>query len=366
MSATPVVPSSTAAGHPGRRTGGAGCYGGVVALVALLLVGLLAGPAAAAPPGGGFRSSPSPPPPATRARQSEVVVPQASPGRASQTTPASTCNVYASASGFGMVCSSSGTGLTLAAQAAAAGIDLSQPFCWDDPDLPDGFDPAGQGPPPEGPGRWWLRTCLFFEGAVVRDNARVTYEYRFVRDGLEQTLTGAQQAFVTRVLGRGQIPFLQVRASPVSSPRVDQDVAFSMLCSAKVRCDERPDGWHVETPRVDVGGVVMHAELVHLRVRPLGRGSSEVVDCDFAGLAVTAAQLDAAPLDDPRICRYAYERSSNDAGAGLRGDRHPATVTASWRVFIDDGTGPRPFAAAYEKSSTQLVRVTEVQTLVVS
>ena len=67
---------------------------------------------------------------------------------------------------------------------------------------------------------------------VVKDNARVSYEYRFRRDGEERRLDAAEQAFVTRVLGRGQIPYLQVQASPVSSPRVDQDVAFSMLCSS--------------------------------------------------------------------------------------------------------------------------------------
>ena len=337
---------------------------GVVLLTAVaLLTGGLTVPASAGP-GGAFGSAPSSPPPVTRETQRKTVTPKA--GGSSSTRPADTCNVYASSSGFGVICSSSGKGLTLAAQAAAAGIDLRQAFCWDDPDLPDGFDPLGQGPPPAGPGRWFLHTCLEFDGAVVTNNARVTYEYRFVRAGDERDLTGAERAFVTRVLGRGQIPYLQAQTSPISSPRVDQDVAFSMLCAAKVECEERADGLHIETPRLDVGGVVMHAALVHLRVDPTGTGSADAVDCAFAGLPVDAAELDAADPDDLRICRYAYERSSNAAGAGAGGDRYPAKVTAYWQVFVDDGTGPRPFAAAYEKSSTQLIRVTEIQTLVVS
>lgn len=345
----------------GRRTSRALA---VLVVAAGLLAGALVAPAAAAGPGTNFRPGNSAPPPVTRETQRETVTP--TPGGSSSTAPANACNVYASSSGFGLICSTAGAGQTLAAQASSAGIDLGQAFCWDDPDLPDGFDPLGQGPQPPGPGRWWLYTCLTFDGVIVKDNARVSYEYRFRRTGEERRLDPAEEAFVTRVLGRGQIPYLQMQTSPISSPRVDQDVAFSMLCSSKVVCDERADGFHVETPRVDVGGVVMHAELAHLRVLPAGEGQPGAVDCDFAGLAVDAEQLDAAERDDPRICRYSYERSSNAAGAGTRGDRYAAKVTAYWRVFVDDGTGPRPFAAAYEKSSTQLIRVTEVQTLVVS
>lgn len=332
------------------------------ACTASFLVALPSGAAQAGP----GETRPGSAPAVTKDTQRDEVKPKAT-GDPDRSPPASTCRVYASPSGFGMLCSTAGVGMTLGAQATAAGIDLSKPFCWDDPDLPDGFDPSGQGPPPSGDGRWWLHTCLTFEGTIVRDNARVSYEYRWRKAGEERRLNPAEEAFVTRVLGRGQIPYLQVQTSPISSPRVEQDVAFSMLCSSKVICTERADGRHIETPRLDVGGVVMHAELIHLRVLPEGPARPDkAVDCRFGGMPQTAAQLDAGDPADPRVCRWSYDRSSDGAGAGERGDRYPAKVTAYWQVFVDDGTGPEPFRLAYEKSSTNLIRVTEVQTLVVS
>ena len=90
------------------------------------------------------------------------------------------------------------------------------------------------------------------------------------------------------------------------------------------------------------------------------------VDCSGGGLARTAQELDEGDPRDTRVCRHAYDRSSDEAGAGTRGDRFPARVTAYWQVFVDDCNGPVPFRDAYEKTSTNLVRVTEVQTLVVS
>lgn len=334
-----------------------------VALSAVALVALPALPASA----GKYDSNGSTAPASGEGPQRKTVKPRPNPSGPSRTAPADTCSVYASSSGFGMLCSTAGLGLTLARQAELAGIDLSSEFCWDDPDLPDGFDPLGQGAQPTRPGQWWLHTCLSFEGAIVKNNARVSYEYDFHGEGEERRLNPAEEAFVTRVLGRGQIPYLQVQTNPVSSPRVGQDVAFSMLCSAKVRCDQRADGFHIETPRIDVGGVVMHAELVHLRVLPEGESRPDLaVGCDFAGLPLEADELDAADPRDRRVCRYSYDRSSNGAGAGTRGDRYAAKITAYWQVFVDDGTGPEPFRLAYEKSSTNLIRVTEVQTLVVS
>lgn len=334
-----------------RRRVGWSRAGGCAAL-ALVLVAGLAPPASA----GAFDDPPNSPPPVTRQPQRRTVSPVAVPAR--------TCNVYASPSGFGLLCSDATAGQTLAVQLSRAGISTDR-FCWDDPELPDGFDPAGQGAQPAGPGRWWLHTCLTFDGAVLRTNARLSYEYVYLRPGSERELTPAEAAVIARATGRGQIPYLQVQTSPVSSPRVGQDVAFSMLCSAKVVCTDTPQGRRIETPRLDVGGVVMHAALVHLRVQPTGRPGG-TVDCTGAGLPQTAQELDAGRTDDPRVCRYSYDTSSDGAGAGTRGDRYPAQVTAYWQVYVDDGNGPVPFRDAYEKTSTNLIRVTEVQTLVVS
>jgi hypothetical protein len=275
-----------------------------------------------------------------------------------------TCRIYGSSSGFGLLCSDAAAGRTLAQLFRNAGIDISRPFCWDDPDLPDGFRPDR---PTTGPGRWWLHTCLSFDGAVVRSNANLTYEYRFLAPGSERVLTDLEEGVLDQVTGRGQMPFLQVQTSPVSSPRVAQDVAFSMLCDDEVQCSDTPAGRVITTPSLTVGGVSMQAELVHLRVLPMGVSRpGEEVNCTGGGLPRTAEQLDQGPDDDPRVCRYRFDRSSNSAGAGLRGDRYPAQVTAYWQISFDDGSGPQPLGLPFEKTTVTSIRVTEVQTLVVS
>ncbi len=276
------------------------------------------------------------------------------------------CSIYGSSSGFGLLCSAAAGGRTLAQLLSEAGIDSRGEFCWDDPDLPDGFEPDR---PLTGPGSWWLHTCLSFDdGVVSRLTTNLSYEYRFHAPGDQEELTDRQEVALRRVTGRGQIPFLQVQASPVSSPRVSQPVAFSMLCDDEVVCTDTAAGRRISTPPTVVGGVTMHAELVHLRVLPEGPATraQDVVDCAGAGLPDTAEQLDQRPAGDLRVCRYEYDRSSNDAGGGVSGDRYPAVVTAYWQIYVDEGAGPRPFGLAYEKTTTHQIRVTEVQTLVVS
>jgi hypothetical protein len=298
---------------------------------------------------------PSAPPKSTSAPQTGTAKP----------TPTRTCRMYGSSAGYGLLCADGGaTGPTLLELFMRVGVNFLEVdrFCWDDPNLPDGFEPDK---PMSGPGQWWLHTCLSFEGAVVRTNARLSYEYRHRENG--QTLTPAQQEVVALVTGRGQIPFLKVQTSPISSPRVDQDVAFSMLCDSKVTCTDSASGRRVTTAPLTVGGVTMHAELVHLRVLPEGPSRPErEVNCTGAGLPRTAEQLDGSSEGDPRVCRYRYERSSDGAGAGERGDRYPAVVTAFWQIWYDDGTGPRRLGLPYEKTTVNSIRVTEVQTLVVS
>ncbi len=278
----------------------------------------------------------------------------ASPG----SSPTSTCQLYGSASGFGLLCSSSAAGQTLAELLHAAGIATDRKFCWDDPNLPDGFAPD----PTAAPGAWWLHTCLVFEGAVLRENAKLTYEFVHLAPGTEHLLTGGQKAAVDSVTGRGQIPFLQVQSSPISSPRVHQDVAFSLLCDDRVICDATTGRF--VTPTLAVSGVRMHAELIHLRVLPEGADQPGSTDCTGAGLPSTAVELDSTG-PDPAVCRWRYDRSSLGAGGGVSGDRYPATVTAYWQIFFDTGKGDTALGLPYEKTTVTSVRVTEVQTLVV-
>lgn len=330
---------------------------GTAAGALVCLLPLLAAPAVA---GGYGKPGGAGPPKSTSAPQRD---------KATSTTSGQSCSLYGSSAGFGMVCSGAAGGKTLAQLFSEAGIDTSDEFCWDDPDLPDGFEPEKQR---SGPGRWWLHTCLSFERKIVsRTTTNLTYEYHFHEPGTEKELSDAQEAVIELVTGRGQIPFLQVQTSPISSPRVKQPIAFSMLCDSRVVCNA--SAGTVVTRRLKVGGVDMWAELVHLRVLPEGAARPEkVVDCARAGKPQTAEQLDEGDRDDPTVCRYEYERSSNSAGGGTSGDRYPARVTAYWRIFVDEGNGPRPLrngdedASTYEKSTTNQIRVTEVQTLVVS
>ena len=336
-----------------RRTLG---RGGAL-LLSLLLAVSMAAPAAAGGDGN-FES----PPRSEPATQTAPVRGTAKP--ASQ--PATTCRIYGSSSGFGMLCSGASVGKTLAQLLDEAGIDVTDEYCWDDRDLPDGFEPPDS-KRADGPGRWYLHTCLSFEGDVVRDNARLSYEFDFHAPGEEDELKGREKEIIELVTGRGQIPYLQLQATPISSPRVDQDIAFSMLCDDKVICSNTSAGREVRTPAIDVGGVTMFAELVHLKVLPEGAARpDDKVSCVGAGLPRTAEQLDATDDDDPRVCRWRYDRSSNDAGGGDRGDRYPAKVTAYWQIYYDEGNGPRTLGKPYEKTTVNQIRVTEVQTLVVS
>ncbi|MEX2292009.1 MAG: hypothetical protein WD794_16990 [Mycobacteriales bacterium] len=326
------------------------------ALATALFAGLASGTAQAGH-SGNFEAASNQAPPSTSAPQYDTAKP----------TPTRTCRMYGSASGYGMLCSDGpgGAGLTLAALLLTAGLDFStmDEFCWDDPDLPDGFQPAAS---QSGPGRWWLHTCLSFDGNVVsRTTARLAYEFDFHAPDTERRLTASESAVLESITGRGQIPFLQVQTSPISSPRVGQDVAFSMLCDSKVQCS----GGRVATPPLTVGGVTMHAELVHLRVLPEGPARPEKeINCVGAGRSfATAEALDQHPDGDPTVCRYRYERSSKDAGGGTSGDRYPAVVIAFWQIYYDQGDGvKRKLGLPYEKSTTNQIRVTEVQTLVVS
>ena len=339
------------------------CQVGVL-IAALLATVLIGAPASA----GRKEAAPTAPPDIQSGPVHETVKPKPRPPTAGSPAPAapapeSTCRIYGSSSGFGLLCSHGAGGKSLAQLLDEAGIDTSGTFCWDDRDLPDGFQAPA---PTTGAGRWWLRTCLSFDGAVTRDNADLTYEFVFHTPGAEDELNDNQAAVITLVTGRGQMPFLQVQTSPIASPRVGQDVAFSLLCdSSKLDCS-RADSGFISTSKLDVGGVTMHAELVHLRVRPEGAARSATIDCNGAGIARTAEQLATGAQDDPRVCRYSYDRSSDGAGGGASGDRFPAQVTAYWQIYYDDGTGPKPLGATYEKTSISQVRVTEVQTLVVS
>lgn len=258
---------------------------------------------------------------------------------------AKSCRMYGSASGFGLACAAPSGGLSLLELLKRNPI----PPCWDTA-VPAGFTPPRI---EAGPGQWWVHTCMTGLDVANPNPHAVTmsFEFRFLTPGLERLLTPAEQATVLRFSGDRQIPFPLLETTPTASPRVGQDLSFSLL-------NEH------DTPSLTTGGVTMYAQVVHLQVRPLGdRGPA--VDCDGPGQPLTAEALAAAVEGDPSICRYTYLRSSDQAGGGVGGNRYPAHVTAFWTIFYDDGTGPVAFGT-FRKESVNQIRVTEVQTLVVS
>lgn len=333
-----------------RRLSGSRTAPALVA-AALLGVGLLVTPASA----GGLDPSTNPPPTIQDGPLS---------GSADQGAGAgSSCSTYGSSSGFGLLCNTASGGKTLAQILTEAGIDVTKKFCWDDRDLPEGFVPPV--PQPGGTGTWFLHTCLSFDGLVTRTGAKLEYEFDYHEPGQVTELTGQQQTATDLVTGRGQMPFLQVQATPLSSPRSNQRIAFSLLCdSTKVTCT---DTGTITTPELDIGGITMFAEVVHLRVLPEGKEHPSLVsDCTGGGIPQTAEQLDAADPEAKAICDYTYDRSSDGAGGGLRQDRYAAQVTAYWQIYVRDAAGVRTFGDAFEKTTINQIRVTEVQTLVVS
>ncbi len=325
---------------------------GLAVVAAGALLALLAGASPATAAGEGERP-PSIPPPTNTAPVATTVTPPTAPS-----APPRTCRLYGSSSGYGLFCSGPASGGPTLADLFSGVIDTSGEFCWDDSDLPPEFDVTLVA---IGPGeRWYLNTCLSFNGPVTRPNARITYEFVHKQPQDALTLTPAQQGLITLLLDRGQIPILVPQASPVASPRVGQAVAFSMLCSAEVICN----GSDVRTPKLDLGNVTMWAELVHLRVRPLGVGEGVEVNCSGAGTAQTAQQLDATRGNVPDdVCRYTYERSSKGQGPVGHRDRYPAEFTAYWSIRYQSGSDAVQTLGTYPKTNSYAVRVTEVQTL---
>lgn len=305
----------------------------------LLAVGLSATAAVGNPPGDFGLDPPPAEPVATAPVQNEPV-------------QQNTCRAYASANGYGVSCGFGSGGRTIREILAANPL----PPCWLDPDLPDGFRPPFA---VESAGRWFLKTCLSFDGTPGRATAVVAYEFchdsEAPCDRLSQ-LTVTQIETVGLVLGRGQIPFLQAQSSPVASPRVGQPVSFSLLA------DDRAPGYR--TPALNVAGVTMYAEVTGLRIRPEGAGGPEVT-CQGPGRVMTAAELERYDPSDRSACVHTYTRSSDGAGSTASRDRYPAQVSAFWTVYVTDRDGTRPLGT-YEKRSVNDVRVTEVQTLVVS
>lgn len=265
-----------------------------------------------------------------------------------RTAPERTCNLYGSANGFGMVCTdpSGGSG-SRSLVSLLGGKPL--PECWDEP-APAGY----RGVPRDDPGRYWLRTCLrgLDRNTLVRTGKlSLDFTIDYLPPDAEVLLTPGQEQVIRYFFGSGQIPFPVLSTSPTEAPRVREPITFGLR--------------EARTPSITTQGVTMYAVVVQLRVDP-GDGSP-VITCRGPGELLTAEELtDPARADVDTVCRHSYERSSASAGTGrFERDRYPARVTASWEIRYSSPTGEKVLGT-YEKTSVNQIRVTEVQTLVVS
>lgn len=280
--------------------------------------------------------------------------PQEKPADTSRNTGSSgSCSLYGSANGFGMVCNqASGDGPTIKELLNGGKF----PDCWVVP------PPAGFVPPQETlPGHtWWQRICL---SGIDRDTYQRTgpikqsFEFVQLTDGQDQQLTDNETIAVQRFTGRGQIPFPIIATTPTASPRLGQQISFSVLRSLQ------------RTPVITRAGVSMYAQLVQLKVQAGEVEDAKPIICDGPGLALTADQLRDLP-DDQRdeACLYTYKRSSAVAAKAARRDRYPVGVTALWEIRYYPAGDPdnETVLGRYNKSAINLLRVTEVQTLVTS
>lgn len=260
-----------------------------------------------------------------------------------------TCQMYGSSNGYGMVCTDpAGGGGSRSLVSYLEGRPL--PECWDEP-APEGY----RGAPRDDPGSYWLRTCLRgLDRTTLLRTGKLELGFTIVHlpPGQQVILTPGQETVIRYFFGSGQIPFPVLATSPSVTPRAQEPVTFGLYAPTS-------------TPPLTTQGVTMYAKVVQLQVDP-GDGSP-LITCRGPGELLTRQQLaDPGRADADTVCKHSYERSSADAGtAGPARDRYPARVTAFWQIRYRTAGGERVLGT-YEKSSVNQVRVTEVQTLVIS
>lgn len=310
----------------------------LVLTVLTLSLSLQVGPAAA-----GLRETP--PPVEESSGPVTPVVADTTENYATQQT----CQMYGSSNGYGMVCTDPGGG---SGSRSLVSYLEGQPLpeCWDKP-APDGY----RGIPRDEPGSYWLRTCLSgLDRTTLLRTGKLELDFTIVYlpPDRQVILTPGQETVIRYFFGSGQIPFPVLGTAPSVTPRAQEPITFGLY---------EP----TSTPPLTTQGVTMYAKVVQLHVDP-GDGSP-LITCRGPGELLTREELaDPARADADTVCKHAYERSSADAGtAGPARDRYPARVTAFWQIRYLTPAGERVLGT-YEKTSVNQIRVTEVQTLVVS
>jgi hypothetical protein len=261
-----------------------------------------------------------------------------------QQTQVSTCSLYANSAGFGMSCLG-GDGSVASLKQVLGGDPF--PACWHEVP-PAGFVPPA---PADGSGAWWIETCVKgIDPETLKRTGPVLLEQRpvFLAPGAERFLTVNQRNLIASVQ-QGTYPLPLLAMGPSSSPRVNTDVYFWVVPGRAGTVERR-----VVLP---AGAVSMRATIVQTAVQPTGP-AGPTVRCAGRGVEVHAVT---DPEEVPGACHHRYRHSSARASGG----EYAMPVTAYWRVEYSTG-GTWTELGTFAVNTVQRLRVTEIQTLVVS
>lgn len=325
-----------------------------VAIASVLVVALVC----AAPASARFGHHPHPGPP------------QPPPTSGSSGDPAQTtdrgCSLYATSSGFGLVCVTGHGTVKIETVRHILGKD-DPPTCWDDLITP--ADLARKYQYTENPDApYYLHSCItgldLDSSLYYQPNLELSQRvieipkgagdcpkpYRDAMTGTcVMTLTDRQRRVVSATdLADGQIPGITIATQPSTKIRTNETVAY---------VDTGTDGDHAtSTPKYQVGGVTMWARMGGYRIFPYGpNGPSKACD----GTAdVHAADT---PATKPNACWWTYPQSSG----GQPGHVYMFRAEADWTVFYSDARGTHTLAA-FQKYSDLPLPVDDIQTIVIN
>ena len=327
-----------------------------LAVVAALAVALVVAPAARAdinppPPGGGGT-----PPPSGGGSSSSSGSPTYGHVR--------NCSLYANASSFGLSCARGSSDVqTKTVKEVLHGSKA--PGCWDESiSAQDQVEKYGLPDAPDGT-HYYLHYCvtdLNLNAPVgTQDALQLNVQILEIPDGAKpcdspqpadqqgrciMTLDHNQTLVVQlSELAGGQIPPIVIVQQPSTRVRTNQAIAYQ----------NRGGDGQTRTSTYQVGAVRMWAQLGAFSIHPYGPDGRSIA-CDGS---VAVSDTD-TPDTKPRACWWTYPASS----AKQDGQVYPFRAEADWTVYVDDGTGARPFAH-FEKYDDLRLPVYDVQTLVV-
>ena len=261
------------------------------------------------------------------------------------------CRLYANNGGFGALCGSGARRQGLTWRERLGG----RPFvaCRQD-DVPSGVSTPP--PPDDGPGRWFLETCMVDVDQDTRDGGDADTRIRlaWVPAGRELGPVPPWMDWLWDAFAN-DYPTPVLSVGPTARPRVNVPAYFWLEGeSAQTQTRQVFDGRRT---------ITMQARLARLRVDPGtdpgpgGLGAPALpVDCPDGG---TAYDRSVGPFDQASTCSHTFARSS----AWLPDRAYPVRADADWEVgWIEGGTFR--LLGTFTVGSVQLLPVQEVESVV--